>query len=105
MKPVRNRRVAGALAGIFVTVLAISGINLGWTAYEVNHVRAQFTQQARANARRGEIVLRKLCRTFSELHDLTPPAGNPVTNPSRGYLQGLHLRLGDVRGDIGCKGE
>jgi hypothetical protein len=59
--------------------------------------RAQATQQ-----QQGQILDARLCRTLAELYGEQPPAGNPRTNPSRSYLQGLHQHFGELLADLGC---
>ena len=55
-----------------------------------------------AQQHQGELVEAKLCSTLDGLARLQPPPGNPDTNPSRAYLQGLHLKFIDLGRDLGC---
>ena len=50
----------------------------------------------------GAAVTQRICETFGKLAALKPPAGNPDTNPSRGYLQRLHATLDELGTDLGC---
>jgi hypothetical protein len=85
-----------ALIYLFALAVLIGVGNLYWTA------RAQNSAQA-AQRRQGQIVEHKLCTTLSRLIDLKPPAGNPASNPSRGYLQDLHETLSQLGPDLGCR--
>jgi hypothetical protein len=67
--------------------------------YEAGQRHEQAEQRAA-----GAQVIRKLCTTFGELAANKPPAGNPDTNPSRGYDQRNHRILDGVGPDIGCAG-
>jgi hypothetical protein len=64
----------------------------------------QYDQVQQSQARQGQAVEEKLCTTLEGLRSLTPPAGNPSSNPSRAYLQEQHNRLAELSTDIGCKG-
>jgi hypothetical protein len=87
----------GSAAYLTVLVLALSGICILWISHEV---RAQAAAQARA----GQLAEHKICSTLGGLAALRPPAGNPVTNPSRAYLQGLHAKFEALGTDLGCGG-
>lgn len=86
--------VAAALA-VLLLVGAIGG-SYGLTLYTLH------AQQA-AQQRQGQVLERKLCTTLGRLAALQPPAGNPVTNPSRAYDQQVHAALAQLGPDIGCK--
>src|SRR6202041_3573701 len=60
--------------------------------------RGDATQAASHHA--GEVLEHKLCMTFGRLAALTPPPGNPETNPSRGYEQGEHAVLDQIGPDL-----
>jgi hypothetical protein len=66
-------------------------------AYEAGQRHEQAEQRAA-----GVAVERKLCTTFGELAANRPPAGNPNTNPSRGYDQRNHKILDEVGPDLQC---
>lgn len=66
-------------------------------AYEADQRHEQAEQRAD-----GAAVERKLCTTFGELAANQPPAGNPDTNPSRGYDQRNHKILDEVGPDLQC---
>lgn len=53
--------------------------------------------------KQGLVVEQKLCTTLNSLRDLKPPPGNPVSNPSRAYLQEQHDKLAQLSVDVGCK--
>lgn len=96
------RGVAYAVVFLFVLTLALTGVNLLFTAHEVNRVRAQFAAQAAVSRHQGELVEQKLCTSFGRLAALRPPPGNPKQNPSRAYLQDQHTRLDELGTDLGC---
>ena len=90
-----SRPLRRALVYLFATAAALALVAL----------LAEFHGQAASRAaqqRQGELVERKLCSTLDGLARLQPPPGNPSTNPSRAYLQGLHLRFIDLGRDLGC---
>lgn len=100
---------------LVVVAFLLLGANLLFTAHYVNSTRAALLNQQQAyeaGQRRdqaeqraaGVLVIRKLCTTFGELAANKPPAGNPNTNPSRGYDQRNHKILDGVGPDIGCGG-
>ena len=62
-----------------------------------------FVSTQAAERRSGQLLERKLCQTFGKLAANRPPAGNPLTNPSRAYDQRNHADLVQLGGDLGCK--
>jgi hypothetical protein len=78
-----------------VVVVLLLGATLLFVAHYVNSTQA-------AQRRQGAAVERKLCSTLGGLAHLQPPPGNPSTNPSRAYLQGLHSKFIDLGRDLGC---
>jgi hypothetical protein len=56
-----------------------------------------------AERSQGVVVEQKLCTTLNSLRDLKPPPGDPVSNPSRAYLQQQHDKLAQLSVDVGCK--
>jgi hypothetical protein len=57
-----------------------------------------------AEQQRAAVILgEKLCLTFGKLAALEPPPGNPMTNPSRAYLQAQHDTLAQLGTDLGCR--
>jgi hypothetical protein len=108
-------RVQGR-AVVFLFALCVAGIvvSLLWTAHEVNsNAAAQRSQQAAqqrqaaaeqaAQQRSAAAVGAKLCTMGAKLAALKPPAGNPLTNPSRAYLQQQAAVLAGLGPDLGCK--
>jgi hypothetical protein len=93
---VLTRSVLRSVAILVVLAIALAGLNLLWTAHEV---RANNTMQQR----QGQVVEQKLCSTLGKLAALKPPAGNPATNPARGYDQRLHATLDQLGPDLGCR--
>lgn len=87
--------VRRALVFLFALSLIISVGDLFWNAHQVNASRA-------ANHRQNEITERKICTAISGLVVLKPPPGDPASNPSRAYLQGLHVRFTQISGALGC---
>lgn len=79
-----------------VVVVLLLGATLLFVAHYVNSTQAAAAQQ-------GRIIEHKLCATFSKLAARKPPPGSPVTNPSRGYLQGQYATLNEIGPDLGCK--
>ena len=91
--PTGQRR---AIIYLFVLTLLLAGANLLWTGHAVNVNQS-------AQRRSGQLVEQKLCATLDSLRSLQPPPGNPASNPSRAYEQGLHARLSQLGTDLGCK--
>lgn len=87
-----RRTSAAVLAAVVMLLLAA---NLLFTARYVSATRAH-------EQRQGQIVQHKICATLSKLAALQPPAGNPASNPSRGYEQELHATLDQLGPDLGC---
>lgn len=91
------------------------GVSLLWNAHEVNvNAAVQRSQQAAqqrqaaaeqaAQQRSAAAVGAKLCTMGAKLAALVPPPGNPLTNPSRAYLQEQAAVLAGLGPDLGCKG-
>jgi hypothetical protein len=102
-----SRPVRRALVFMFALAVALGALSLFWTAHEV-HVSAAAIQAAQhreqiAQQQAGVVLGQKLCTTFDRLAALKPPAGNPVTNPARGYDQKLHVTLDQLGTDLGCR--
>lgn len=93
--PQLPRAVARAVVYLFVLSALFSVVTLAAFVHYVNGQRA-------AQQRAGELVEQKLCATLGKLAALTPPAGNPATNPSRAYEQELHATLDQLGPDIHC---
>lgn len=87
--------VRRALVFLFALSLTISVGDLFWNAHQVNASRA-------ANHRQNQVTERKICAAVNGLAVLKPPAGDPAANPSRAYLQGLHVRFTEIGRDLGC---
>lgn len=79
-----------------VVIVALLLLTFLFTAHYVNS--SQASQQ-----RTGQVIEAKLCTTLDGLRSLQPPPGNPRTNPSRQYLQGLHAKLSQIGSDLGCR--
>ena len=88
--------VRRALAALFMLSIALGGLGLFWTAWEVRAIQSAQQQQTRA-------VEQKLCATFGKLAALRPPAGNPAKNPSRAFDDNLHATLDELGTDLGCR--
>lgn len=91
-----SRPLRRALVYLFATAAALALVALLAVFHEQASSRA-------AQQRQGALVERKLCSTLGALARLQPPPGNPKTNPSRAYLQGLHLKFIDLGRDLGCR--
>ena len=98
--PTGQRR---AIIYLFVLTLLLAGANLLWTAHEHNITRADEAAVQAQQRQQGAVIGRKLCATLDDLRSLQPPSGNPASNPSRAYEQGLHARLSQLGTDLGCK--
>ena len=96
-----------ALVFLFVLSVALGGLSLFWTAHEVHvsaaAIQASQHQQQVSQQQAGAVLGRALCTTFGKLAALSPPPGNPVVNPARGYDQELHMTLDQLGTDLGCK--
>jgi len=90
--PPRNLAVY-IMAASFVLAIFLNG---AFTVWSVQHNQNQARVQ-------GAIIEAKICSTLGGLATLSPPAGNPKTNPSRGYLQHQHAKLDELSGDLGCR--
>lgn len=91
-----SRPLRRALVYLFATAAALALVALLAVFHEQAASRAAQQQQ-------GQLVERKLCTTLGRLAELQPPVGNPVSNPSRAYLQGLHSTLSELGPDLGCR--
>jgi hypothetical protein len=89
---------------ILITIVSLV-VDLSLTiALAVVAVQAHDAGTSAASAQKqGVVVVQKICATFGRLAELKPPSGNPLTYPSRGYLQSLHVRLNELGTDLGCK--
>jgi hypothetical protein len=81
----------------FVALSFIASGTSAWASYD------QIQTSHAAQERSGQVLGEKLCATFGKLAALKPPAGNPVTNPARGYDQELHFTLDQLGADLGCR--
>jgi hypothetical protein len=88
--------VRRAVLFLFALSMILTIGDLFWNAHQVNTSRA-------ANHRQSVATERKICTEVNGLASLKPPAGNPADNPSRAYLQGLHVRFTEISRDLGCK--
>lgn len=104
-----------AVVILFALTLAIGAANLFWTAHETNAAWAaqhqeQAAQQRQAAAqqaaqrRQSAVFEAKLCTTLERLAALSPPPGNPASNPARGFDQQQHAILAQLGPDVGCGG-
>jgi uncharacterized protein HemX len=111
------RDQAKAVVYLFLLAVLLSVLGIFWINHQAHATEAairhqaqqqqaaQAAQQRREQAtqeRAGEEIERKLCTTFGKLAALKPPAGNPVTNPARGYDQQVHAVLDGVGPDLEC---
>ena len=99
---VLTRRTLRSVAILVVLGLLVTGVNLLWTAHAVNSFRVSQRQEQVAQRRQGLLVERRLCTTLGRLAALTPPPGDPASNPSRAYLQAQHDTLAQLGTDLGC---
>lgn len=88
-------RVAFLGALTFLCAVVFFFASLGGAYYLIH--QNEIEQQ-----RQGLVIEYRLCRTLDALASLTPPAGSPVTNPSRGYEQHEHAVLAQLGADVGC---
>ena len=98
--------VRRSLVFMFAIAVILAASGLFWINHEVHASQAaiqasQHREQVMQQQQR-QVILRALCTTFGELAALKPPAGDPVTNPSRAYEQSLHARLDQLGTDLGC---
>lgn len=93
---------------LLVSILLVGGGNLWATYDEVNSTEAKIEQQNKNQNNTAKMAQNeiedKLCSTLKPLAAIKPPAGNPVTNPSRAYDQKLYAVLSGLGPDIGCPG-
>lgn len=94
--PSITRGAAYSVVVLFTLDFVLAGACLLFTTFWVHHVQA--TQQ-----RQGQVVEAKLCTTLGQLAALGPPAGDPASNPSRGFDQRLHATLAQLGPDLGCR--
>jgi hypothetical protein len=96
-----SRGARRAIIALLALVLIVGAGNL-WASYsEVHNSEAAQRSEQAAQERQGVLAEQKPCQTLGSLAAETPPPGNPRTNPSRGYLQGLHTRLAELGTDLG----
>jgi hypothetical protein len=96
-----------AMGGLVALTLVTGGGNL-WSSYDQarSQARAVLAAEQREQAEQraaGAALEQKLCATFGKLAADKPPAGDPATNPSRGYEQNQHATLDELGTDLGCK--
>lgn len=91
-----SRPLRRALVWLFLLAVALSVTSILISVHYVQSTQAAQQQQ-------GQLVERKLCTTLGRLAVLQPPAGDPASNPSRAYLQGLHSTLSELGPDLGCR--
>lgn len=94
------------MAGLVALTLVVGAGNL-WSGYVEAHSQAHAVLVAEQHVQAeqqaaGAALERKLCTTFGRLAANKPPAGNPVTNPSRAYEQENHAILDELGDDLGC---
>lgn len=94
--------VRRSLLFLFALAVVLAAGSLLWTAHEVRASQAAQQREEAIQHQAGVVLEEKLCITFSRLAALQPPAGNPATNPSRGYDQELHATLDELGTDLGC---
>jgi hypothetical protein len=102
-------RVRKALVVLFllpslIALAAVAGVVIQThdLIVQTHSFQAGLARERAAQARQGQALGAKLCRTFATLAALRPPPGSPASNPSRAYLQGLHARLDELGRDLGC---
>ena len=89
----------GILVGFcFVMLVALTA---SFIVTKIGQDRFDSIQQTQRS--QGLMIEQKLCTTLNSLKDLQPPPGNPVSNPSRAYLQEQHDKLAQLSVDVGCK--
>lgn len=102
----KQRHIYGFL---LVLVFLVGGGNL-WASWDqsravgtqLNTFKRQLHSQEVAEQKQGAKEIGELCDTFGKVALLQPPAGDPVTNPSRAFDQNLHADLAGVNPDLGC---
>jgi hypothetical protein len=103
-----SRPVRRALVFMFGLAVALAAFGLFWINHAVHDsqaaIQASQHREQVAQQQAGAALERKLCTTFGKLAANKPPAGNPVTNPSRRYDQDQHAILDELGTDLGCKG-
>lgn len=95
--------VRRALVFLVALCLLLGGVNILWSAHQQNNYEASLRAAHAAHQRADQQMVDKLCLTFGKLGALTPPTGDPATNPSRAYDQELHMTLVQLGSDLGCK--
>lgn len=93
---------AGGVAALVALTLIVGAGNLLASWDEVHAYKASQSREQVAQQKQGAALEGKLCSTFGKLAALKPPAGNPATNPARGYDQELHDTLDQLGADLGC---
>ena len=91
----RSWRTSVVMPLVLALVLVMGGANLLATYLYVRSFNNTQKKQ-------GMLVEERLCKTFGDLAALKPPPGDPKTNPSRAYDQGVHTVLSGVGPDIDC---
>jgi hypothetical protein len=93
-----RRPVLLAVIGFALSV----ALSAGYTTWSVQSGQDAQRHERAVQQRQGAVIEGKLCAALDRLYTEKPPAGNPVTNPSRAYLQDLHARFAEIRADLGC---
>jgi hypothetical protein len=69
----------------------------GYFTWSVENTNAQLratneklVAQAKASRKEGLVIEHRLCLDLGTMAAIPPPAGSPLTNPSRGYEQSEH---------------
>lgn len=92
-----NVKAVWSAVALLAAVLVMGVANLAATYLEVHQANS-------ARDRAAAVTEHKICTTLDALAQDKPPAGNPATNPSRGYLQDLHAQFIALAVDLGCQG-
>jgi hypothetical protein len=87
---------------VIVLVIAAMVVNAAFTLTVVAVMQRQTKATQAAAQKTGAMVEQRLCSTLDLLAANEPPAGNPLTNPSRGYDQRNHEILSELGPDLGC---
>ena len=101
-KPGISTGTMRAFVALLVLVLIVGGANLWGSWDQVHSFKEQLHAQQVAEQKAAAKEIGELCSTFGKVALLKPPAGNPVTNPSRAFDQSLHADLAGVNPDLGC---
>lgn len=91
------------LVRIIIAMVIVAVFNAAATLFIVSTVQHQIEATRQQQQHQGQVTERKICTSLDALANVSPPPGNPGSNPSRAYEQQLHNILSQLGPDLGCR--